>query len=57
LSKKKTTFYIDNELHKAVRIAAIKKEINITQFIESALREKLKKEGFECEEEPEKEQS
>ena len=44
----KTTFYIEKELHKAIRIAAIKMGINTTEFIDNALREKLIKEGFEC---------
>jgi len=58
LETKKTTFYINTELHAAVRIAAFKQGITLTKFVESALIDKLKKEGFECPDvEPEKEQS
>jgi hypothetical protein len=47
LERKKTTFYIEKGLHSAVRIAAIKMDITVTEFIENALKEKLNKEGFE----------
>jgi predicted HicB family RNase H-like nuclease len=58
LERKKTTFYIEKELHSAVRIAAIKMETTLTEFLENALKEKLIKEGFEWhDEEQEKEQS
>lgn len=58
MERKKTTFYIEKGLHSAVRIAAIKQDITVTEFIENALKEKLIKEGFEWHDvEPGKEQS
>ena len=47
MQEKKTTVYLNTELHSAVRIAAFKKGITFKSFIESALIEKLKKEGYE----------
>jgi len=44
--REKYTATMDSELRKQVKIAAVKKGIVFSQFIEEAVIEKLQKEGF-----------
>ena len=42
----KYTATMDKELRKAVKIAAVNKNLQFSQYIEEALREKLQREGY-----------